>query len=120
MQSIKKINDKNIMTILNEVTDRTKKIYGNQLQKVVLFGSYARHEQDDESDIDIMLLVNEKQENLKKYHKDILDIIVDLSLKYDIVLSIMEQEYNQFINYKEFIPFYANVNNEGVEVYDRQ
>jgi hypothetical protein len=43
--------------------------------------------------------------------------MVEFSLKYNVVLSIMEQEYQKYKRYTEFIPFYRNVESEGVELY---
>jgi uncharacterized protein len=43
--------------------------------------------------------------------------MVDFSLKYNVVLSIMEKEYQKYKRYTEFVPFYRNVESEGVELY---
>ena len=45
--------------ILQELVNRTQPVFGNKLIKIVLFGSYARGDFDAESDIDVMVMVNE-------------------------------------------------------------
>jgi uncharacterized protein len=50
------VNDEKIVNILNEVKECISMIFGTKLKKIILFGSYARNEADDESDIDILLL----------------------------------------------------------------
>lgn len=108
-----------IKNLLGEVQEQMLSIFGHDLKKVILFGSYARNEADDESDIDILLLIDEEPGELKRYHDQIIDVMVDLSIKYDIVLSIIEQEYKQFNKYAKFVPFYENVQNDGIELYAR-
>lgn len=119
MASNVKIKNKDIINILTEVKESMFKIFGVKLRKVILFGSYARNEADKESDVDILLLIDDEQENIKRYHDSIVDTMVELSLKYGLVVSITEQEYKQYMKYITFVPFYANVNNEGVEFYVR-
>lgn len=113
------IHDVKIKSVLNEVQVRMLMLFGSKLKKMILFGSYARNEADNESDIDILLLIDEDKSNLKQYHDRIVDIVVELSLKYGVVLSILEQEYQQFNKYTEFVPFYTNLENEGIELYVR-
>ena len=48
--------DKNIEGILAEYVAGVKRIFGNHLKTVILYGSYARGDYNDDSDIDIMIL----------------------------------------------------------------
>jgi len=45
--------------LLNELKQGLELIYGDQLQGVYLFGSYARGEQDSESDLDILIILDD-------------------------------------------------------------
>ena len=49
-----------IQMILKKYVDELKKIYGTYLKSVVLYGSYARGDFSEESDIDIMILLDLK------------------------------------------------------------
>ncbi len=113
------LNTKNekILTLLSEVKRETKNIFTNKLQKIILYGSYARDEATLDSDIDIMILIDENRDNLRQYRNLIIDVIFELSLKYDIILSILIKNYKDFNNYIEFVPFFRNVYNEGIEIY---
>ena len=42
---------------VEELTKKTKSIYGDRLKEVILFGSCARGDYTDESDIDVMILL---------------------------------------------------------------
>ncbi len=45
--------------LLNEVKQGLKRLYGDRLRGVYLFGSYARGEADAESDVDVLILLDE-------------------------------------------------------------
>ena len=88
MKSIETIGDKKLLAILLEVKDEALKLFGNKLRELILYGSYARDEQDPESDIDIMILVDEDETVLREYGDEIAGIMTDLSLKYDTFVSL--------------------------------
>lgn len=111
------IKDEKIIQVLSEVHRKVKKLTGDHPVKVILYGSYARNSQDDHSDIDIMILVEDSEENIKKYEDEFADTVFELSLKYDIFLSIIFKSNNQFNRYLDILPFYMNVQNEGIEIY---
>ena len=50
--------------ILNEVAAAAKDTFGDDLQSVILYGSYARGDYDDASDIDIMIIADVNREDL--------------------------------------------------------
>jgi predicted nucleotidyltransferase len=93
-----------------------KNLFGNKLSEVILFGSYARNQQDEESDIDIMVLVKEDQLSLKAYTQSIAEIVTDINLQYDVVLSVVLQSTDEFEEYKTVLPFFMNIQREGVPV----
>ena len=47
-----------IHDILLEFSGQARLIFGNTLKKIILYGSYARGDQNEHSDIDIMILVD--------------------------------------------------------------
>jgi hypothetical protein len=57
-----------------------------------------------------MLMLNEEEVALREYSKRIIDIIVDLNLEYDVVLSTILQSEVKFIKYQNVMPFYFNIN----------
>ncbi|MCD5407101.1 MAG: nucleotidyltransferase domain-containing protein [Desulfotomaculum sp.] len=113
-----KITDEQMKLMLAELKERVIAIFGQRLKKIILFGSQARKTASKDSDVDIIILVDEDAETLKKYHNEIVDVMFDLSLKYNIVLSIIEKNHTHYYRYKEFVPFFANISIEGVEIYN--
>ena len=47
-----------MQNLITEYVTAVKKIYGNHLKQVILYGSYARGDYTKDSDVDIMLLVD--------------------------------------------------------------
>lgn len=52
--------------ILQTIMDCYKQVYGDSLHTVYLYGSYARGDYDNESDIDIVAIVEGDGLNYKK------------------------------------------------------
>ncbi len=98
--------------VLGELVEGILSILESQVIRIVLYGSVARGTNTAESDVDIALLLNG---NLSRETEDKLsDLIVDLNIKYDIVLSVIDIDYEMFKKWEKVTPFYKNVNEEGV------
>jgi len=108
---------KEITLIMNELVEKSSQIFGGKLKKVVLYGSYARGDFDEESDIDVLLSVDENKEELRKYIDNLIDLTSDIGLKYDVLLSPILISEQEFIKYKHDLPFYSNALKEGVVFY---
>lgn len=102
--------------VLKEVMQAYKNVYGNKLVKVVLYGSYARGDYDEESDINIAGIVKDKRSNIQKLAKILLKIINDINLKYDVLVSCISIPYDEFIEYRNYLPFYKNIRKEGFPI----
>ena len=109
---------KQIKSILKEYVNGIIKIVGKKtINKIMLYGSYARGEEnlDNEiSDIDIMIIVNMPENEVKKIEEKICDYSYDLDLKYNIVLSPIVDTVENFNKRVKYIGFYKNIQKEGV------
>jgi len=104
----------NLNNILTPYINEIAKIFGNKLKRVILYGSYARGDYNKNSDIDIMILVDMNDEQIKQYFDDVCNLSFEFNLEYDIILSPVIQDINQFNYWLPAIPFYQNVASEGV------
>ena len=109
--------DENIRKLLAELADLLCQIYGDKLRTVILYGSVARGTQTNDSDIDIMVLVDGNNDELRQYDKKLSDVSTDISLKYLKVLSVVDVSYQEYLDWMHISPFYKNVSEEGVILY---
>jgi predicted nucleotidyltransferase len=88
--------------------------FGDRLDRVVIYGSYAREEHVPGSDIDVAILVTEKREDDRKRAFDVArTFILDEGLRFSPrVFEVTEFERKA----DEGNGFYRNVRNEGIEV----
>ena len=100
--------------ILNEYVNSISEVFGDKLKQIILYGSYARAENNENSDIDIMILVDMDDVEIKKYLDDVVSISFDFDMDYDINISPVLQDVNHFRHWLPAIPFYQNVVSEGV------
>lgn len=76
----------NLKQLLDELKSSLSTLYSSRLCGVYLFGSYARGEQDAESDLDILIILS----NFKHYSTEIErtgELVSTLSLKYGVSIS---------------------------------
>ena len=107
-------NELNIL--LKRVSEVYKSVYGEALVRVILYGSYARGDFSEDSDVDIVALVHGNREKLQKQLKIVWDQTYDLGLDYDVVLSPAVIPYEEFERYQEELPYYRNISTEGVNI----
>lgn len=100
-------------TILQEVYKKSDAEFGSLLDSVILYGSYARGDFDDESDIDIMVKVRLTQARLKPYEWAFAVLSSRLSLTHDVTVSIHLQDHETFEQYRDVLPFFGNISREG-------
>ena len=100
-----------------EIRKNMEELFGDKLKKIILYGSYARNKQDDDSDIDFFVIVDETEQNLQKKKYRVADIMAELTLSYDILVSITESTYKHYQDFSNLIPFYKNIQKEGIVIY---
>lgn len=114
---MEKIKDENIKKMLTELAELLCQVYGNKLKTITLYGSVARGTQTNDSDIDIMVLVDANNDELRQYDERLNDVSTDISLKYLKVLSIVDVSYQEYLDWMHISPFYKNVSEEGITLY---
>ena len=72
-----------MQTLLMQYTEAVHKLYGRHLKTVILYGSYARGDNTEESDIDIMILVDLNQEKIEQYSDEISELIYEYNVNYN-------------------------------------
>ena len=110
------MSEASLQAILSRIYKNAHSIVGNPLIDVILFGSYARGDYDEESDIDIALIVDLSREELKQFDNDINHMSSEIGLDNDVQISVISIPAREFEYWKNDLPFYRNVDAEGVRL----
>ena len=82
-------------------------IFHDSIISITLYGSVARGTQTE----DIAVIV---KSYTKEMHEMMTDLVVDLELEYNKVLSVILIDYDKFKEWENIMPFYKNVKKEGI------
>jgi len=99
--------------IFKEMQALKRRILPNE--RVVLFGSRARGDARDDSDWDLLVLLNKDKRNFNEDYDQYAYPFAEIGLKYGAVVSIRLFTTKNWEKGKAF-PFYKNVEREGVEI----
>lgn len=93
---------------------QVKRILGDKLSKVILYGSYARGDYRANSDVDIMVLTTLTDDEIKSIKNTIYDLAFDFQMEYGIDISVIIKNEEHFVHWLGALPFYDNVEKEGI------
>ena len=100
--------------LVRELCSGLKPLFPHGSMEAILFGSYARGDAENDSDIDVMVLVDAPREYIAEKTWEISGIAADLLLNSGIVVSPIVENRSYFQQNADFLPFYKNVIREGV------
>ena len=106
-----------IQGLIEQYVSEIKKIYGAHLRQIILYGSYARGDHGPDSDIDIMILLDISDLELKTYGQTLSYMTYDFNLENDLDIKPIAKNEAHFKKWSKNYPFYANVEKEGVVLY---
>lgn len=104
----------NKRNIIEEFTKEVKKVFDDKMTKIILYGSCARGDYDENSDIDIMILTHLSDNEIETVENKIFDIAFDFQMKYFVDISVVVKNEEQFKYWLGALPFYDNVQREGI------
>jgi predicted nucleotidyltransferase len=100
-----------IRKLMKELKEGLLSIYGDQLIAVYLYGSYARGDYRQGSDVDVMILLKDYLNYWKEYRRSS-DYVSDISLKYDVTVSSILIKEHQWKELDK--PVLRNIRREGL------
>ena len=108
--------DERTNKIIKEFTKDVREILGDNLNQIILYGSYARGQESSESDIDVMILADTGglDDKFRELRNAIIIRSVNLSIQYNTDISPVVTDITQFNDWEDVLPFYKNIKREGV------
>ena len=108
--------DNRIHDIVLKFSQQVKKLLGQKLDKVILYGSYARGDFRPDSDIDVMILVDTDRAGVSPLEKKICDVTYDFNDEHGTDIMPVVQSNTHFDYWKKADMFYRNVEKDGVVI----
>lgn len=108
------LTDEIIENVKKEAALKTKNVLKDNLEKCILYGSCARGDFTDDSDIDIALLVNCSRSDAKKYSDNLTDIATEFAIKYFAVVNFVCIPYEEYIKKNTWYMYFKKINEDGV------
>ena len=105
-------NEPRLMKSLSNMSKQIGELYGDKIDRIVLYGSYARGDHTWDSDVDIAVFLYDNTN--EQLHDKMTDIIVDYELDLGVTLSVVCLEMDNYLEWKKTLPFYVNIDKEGI------
>ena len=111
-------NSRDLDYVINNYIAEVKQLLGGDFLRACVYGSYARGEYSsaDESDIDIAIFTNRPANEFYCLIEQISESTFEYNVKYDIMLSPVFQNENDFNRMLKVLPYYQNIQREGIAV----
>ncbi len=107
---------KNMEELLRQYRDKLESVSESHIKKIILFGSYARGDFRNDSDIDVMILVDLDEAQMEQYQNKVSDITYDFNWENQTEIMPVVLNVDHFNYWKNAYMFYKNVEEEGVEL----
>ena len=111
------LNDEVIQMIKQDCIVPIQELMKDDLIKIVLYGSCARGDYTEDSDVDIALLTKCDRIEAQKYTGELSMIATELAMKYFAVVNFVCLPYEEFVEKKSWYSYFKNIEKEGEVLY---
>lgn len=105
-----------VFSIINQLREGLSRLFPQEQFDVILFGSYARNDADDGSDIDVLFLVDTPRRSIAEKSWQVGEVCADLLLEHGVVVSPIVENRAYFHSQANLLPFFKNIQQEGVRI----
>lgn len=99
-------------TMKEDLTQGVVDLFSDSILAIILYGSVARNDNTDESDIDIVIIIKNEMDDATK--ERFIHWSAELDLRYDRVFSIIDIQEENMEKWGNVLPFYQNIQKEGI------
>ncbi len=110
---------KNELQVITKcIIEEAFNLLADKIYKIILYGSYARGDFTPESDVDVIILLNCSKDEVRLYRKQISRLSSRIGLQNDVEISILLRDRASYEEGMKVLPFYRNINQEGIILYE--
>jgi len=99
--------------VVKEFKAELENLYGSKLKNIMIYGSWARGDATEDSDIDLLIILEGPIQAGKEIDY-MIDVITEINLKYGVLISVYPVSEEDYQSVKS--PLLMNVRKEGVFV----
>jgi predicted nucleotidyltransferase len=92
-------------------------VLSEDLDKIVMYGSCARGDYSEDSDVDIAILTKCDRLTSKKYDDRLMDIVTDIAMNYGMVVQYICIPTDEYEKKKTWYGYFKNIEQEGIVLY---
>ena len=107
-----------VSEIICHYAEGLHRIYGTKLVRVVLFGSYARGDYTDSSDIDVLVVADAEGLELARLRKEMVHLTFETNLTNDVEIEPVLMKYADYRRWEMVHPLLEAVRRDGVKLYE--
>lgn len=111
------MNDAIIGSVKKTLQAELPSLLKKDLRQVILYGSCARGDYNDDSDIDVAILTNCNRTDSKKYTKPLADLSADIAIDTYAIVNFACIPADEFESKKNKYLYFSNINRDGVSIY---
>jgi predicted nucleotidyltransferase len=116
---MKTLSKSKIADILNDVSRLLSENLEDDMLECRLYGSCARGDYSEESDIDILVLTRCNRIEMKKYNHILGCISADICIKYEEVVNFLCVPYEEYYKKRTWYGLFQNIERDGEIVWKK-
>ncbi len=105
--------------MFDDIVNGILSVMGDDVLKIILYGSVARGDNTWESDVDIAVITSRRYK-LDETLKTLSDTGVSLMYKYGVLVQFVTIEQKRFDEWLFDLPFYFNIDEEGLLLWTKE
>lgn len=111
------LDERTINNVKIEAAKLVSELIQDELAEVILYGSCARGDYTDDSDVDIALIMKCDRLEAKKYDDALAGVATTLAMKYFVIVNFVCLPYEEFVEKKTWYAYFRNIDREGEVLY---
>lgn len=105
-----------VTNLAHKYVYEVKNILTEDFLSAVLYGSYARGDFNNDSDVDIAIFTNCSPKEYYQLFEQIAELTFEFNAKYDVLISPIFLNIHVYQENLSILPFYQNIEKEGIKV----